>query len=359
MGLANSKDNNANVTSNDNMSMEIVLDQGVKQQIDKLSEYVSLFNSNDVKSLLQVIDDYKMNLETTTGQKYQMTNVKNFVSKFHQELLEKIGKDEPQLSEDGKQESLKNRLKNTNQLPDYLRNIYDDSMSGLKQEVMKSPIVVKDQQMKSSLEKIFTDITGLKSKYKYFEYRYIQLNLFLIVFIQHTFNTMDKFINSVLAYTVARDRSRQDSINDLINLLLQIMRQAELNIDQKDFETIDQLMSVVEKEIKQKQVKLNHAVEKARVDALDEMLKIVVANHDMFADQTTQGMVTPKANDEFLSNFTARPSANVAAPQSVSMNPFDIQSGVQTGSAKPTMYGGFVRDHSRFPQSFYELCNKQ
>ncbi len=349
-------DNIANVNS-DKLSMEIVLDKGVKSQIDKLSEYVSMFNSNDVKPLLQVIDDYKINLETSTGKKYELNNVKTFVGKFHQELLDKIAKDFPTMTEQEKQLKLSEKLKDKT-LPDYLKNIYDNKLGELRGEVMKSPIVAKDAKMTQSIDRIFTDITGLKAKYKYFEYKYIQLNLFLIVFIQHTYTTMDNFINTVLAYTVSRDTSRSDALRELINLLLEIMKQAELNIDQKDFDSIEQLMSVVEGSIKEKQVALGQAVEKARVEALDEMLKLVMAHHDMFSDKAAQDFASPNNDNEFFQNFTVRQTpVGSKQPQNVRSRPSQETVLPPDNNAEPrgSQFGGFVRDHSQFPQAFYKL----
>jgi hypothetical protein len=380
MGASSSKADNANAenANSNRMSMEIVLDKGVKQQIDRLSEYVSFFNKNDVDSLLSVVDTYASDLKTSTGQTYQLSNIKRFVAKFHEELLEKITKDSPNLTAEEKKAQLGEKLKDS-KLPDILKTTYDERLSKLKTEILGSPLVVKDRQMGQSIDRIFTDITGIKSKYKYFEYRYIQLNLFLIVFIQHVFSTMDKFINSVLAYTVTRDRTRQDSLRQLIDLLLEIMRQAELNIDQKDFEAIDKLMSVVETEIKQKQKNLGEAVDKARVEALDEMLKLVVANHDMFADQAAQGMTNPESTDDFVNSFSMRlnkapsnlsvasPTVNQVGEQGFGLASTNSRPGrtndpfaPNTRMGKPpgeglVAYGGFVRDHSRFPQAFFEL----
>lgn len=349
MGLAQSKQDNAN--SNEGMSMEIVLDKGVKQQIDKLSEYVSYFNSNDVTPLIKVIDDYKMNLETSTGKHYDLNNVKTFVGKFHQELLEKISKDFPDINEQEKQAKLSEKLRDKS-LPDYLRNIYDNKLGDLRTEILKSPLVQKDSKMTTNIERIFTDITGIKSKYKYFEYRYIQLNLFLIVFIQHTFNTMDKFINSVLAYTVQRDTFRNDALRKLIDLLLQIMRQAELDIDQKDFESIEALMSVVEGSIKDKQVKLNQAVEKARVEALDEMLKLVMAHHDVFSDRIADDFGSPDTSNAFVQQYGTPNKLSRPPTGPSSLRPNAPRPSSQMGDE---MFGGFLRDHSRLPQAFYEI----
>jgi len=341
MGGTTSKPDN---DSDENpLNMEIVLDKGVKQQIDKLSEYVSIFNSNDVKPLLQIIKDYKINLETSTGRNYDLSNIDKFIGKFHKELLDKITKDYPTLNDQEKQDKVAEKLRDSG-LSNYLSTIYDDKIVGWKDELLKNPIVKKDQQMSTSIQSLFTDITGLKSKYRYFEYRYIQLNLFLIVFIQHTYFTMDNFINTVLSYTVARDRDREESVRELINLLLRIMKEAELNIDQKDFETIDQLMSVIEKQIQDKQVKLGEAVEQARVGALDEMLKIVMANHDVFSQQTV---------DDFGDSQHTIRNTNANVNQNINVNQNSRRK--EAEKSQFGQYGGFVKGHSTFPQAFYDL----
>lgn len=374
MGGQTSKNNNEIKSTNANataMSLEIVLDKGVKQQIDKLSQYVSLYNSNDVKPLLQVVKDYKMNLETSTGKTYKLDNVEMFVGKFHQELLDKISKDFPNLSEQEKQLKLTEKLKDRG-LTEYLHNIYDGKLGNLRDEILKNPLVVQDAKMASSIGNIFTDITGLKSKYKYFEYRYIQLNLFLIIFIQHTYNTMDKFINNILAYTITRDRVRQDSLRDLINLLLQLMQKAELNIDQKDFETIDQLMSVLEKQIADKQVDLNKAVENARIGAVDEMLKLVMANHDLFSDQTASQFSSqnPLSQNPLSKNpLSDSPNISDISDKNLSIlnNPYKKEGPLSNNSfikklpqtkfgiGGKKQNGGFIRGHSYLPQTFYDL----
>jgi hypothetical protein len=357
------------------ISMEIVLDKGVKQQIDKLSEYISLFNSNDVKPLLQVVKDYKINLETSTGKTFDLNNIDTVLSKFHKELLNKISRDYPELNEQEKASKVSETLKDKG-LSEYLRTIYDDKLGVLKEQILKNPVVSKDTQVASSIQNIFTDITGLKSKYKYFEYRYIQLNLFLIVFIEHTYSTMENFINTVLSYTVTRDKMRQDSLKELINLLLRIMREAELDIDQKDFETIDQLMSVIKKQIKNKQVKLGEAVEKAKVGALDEMMKLITANHNIYDDDSGsiskdagQKAVGQKAVGQKAATQNVSPNASLKnAVQTVSPDEIFLEDASQKLAAKNSQklaaknsqksdgqFGGFVRDHSRFPQAFYDL----
>lgn len=297
MGGTQSKPQNEIKTQNDETQdanaefkdLRVVIDDGIKKKLTELGEYVSVFNSNDVKPLIKIVKDYKLNLETSTGQKFNFENIDNSVSQFHYELLEKISADNENISAEEKDKKFHELLKNKG-LPDYLKNIYDSKLSKLKQRILEDPIVTKDSEMKNNINQILTDITGIKSKYKYFEYRYIQLNLFLIIFIQHTYSTMDNFIKTILAYTVNRDKMREDSLRDLINLLLRIMKEAELNITQKDFESIDNLMSVSETQIKKRQEQLDKAIDKARVGAIDEMLKLVMINHDIFSNNLSNNI---------------------------------------------------------------------
>jgi len=277
--------------------LTVVVDDGIKKKLTELGEYVSIFNSNDVKPLIKIVKDYKINLETSTGQRFNFANIDNSVGQFHRELLEKISTDNENISAEEKDKKFSELLK-SKALPDYLKNMYDVRLSKLKTKILEDPIVSKDTEMKNNIGQILTDITGIKSKYKYFEYRYIQLNLFLIIFIQHTYNTMDNFIKSILAYTVNRDKMREDSLRDLINLLLKIMKEAELNITQKDFESIDNLMSVSEMQIKKRQEQLDKAIEKARVGAIDEMLKLVMINHDIFSHKLTNNDSTKISSEE-------------------------------------------------------------
>jgi uncharacterized protein (UPF0305 family) len=342
MGLSSSKTKE----SVDPIEMEVVLDKGVKEQITKLGDYVSLFNSNDVTPLLQIVKDYKIDLKNASGNTYDLKNIENIVSKFHGNLLEQISKEFPTLSKEEQDKKLSNVLKNKG-LSKYLTTNQDNEIVSWKDKILQNSLVKKDTEMSNSVNSIFDGLTGLKSKYKYFEYRYIQLNLFLIIFIQHTYTIMDNFINTVLAYTITRDRAREESVKELIDLLLKIMKSAELNINQKDFEAIDQLMSVIQNQIKDKEVKLDKAINEARTGALDEMLKVIVNNSEMFKTETF---------DNISASSSTSTSSRATSISGGFVRGSSIFPEVNTSSSIPTtIKGGFVRGSSVFPQAFYDL----
>lgn len=385
MGNFIAKDKNENI---DKITLEI--DEEVKDQIDKISEYVKIFNTNDAHALLEIVKDYKLNLETLTNRQYDLGNIDKFVTSFHQELLNKISSDNPRYSNSEKRNMLKQQLKENTKLPEYLKNMYDESLEKKKTEIMSFPLIAKDNETKKNVDALFTNITSLKSKYKYFEYRYIQLNLFLIIYTQHTFTTMDNFVNNILFYIKQKNDAQRDAIKKLIALLLQIMNQAELTIDQKNFEVIDDLMSVMEKQLLEKEdylsSKLESTTEKAKGELLDVLDRGGVAFANSSALPHEEGEITDpyfNVTEEDIEKFKKTPynartmneikSASAIPPQynggkkkehkggflkahSVLPEPFYDKS--QKGgnvTREQNLRGGFLRDHSVLSQSFYEL----
>lgn len=352
MGNFIAKEKNEN---EDKITLEI--DEEVKEQIDKISEYVKIFNTNDAHALLDIVKDYKLDLETLTNRQYDLGNIDKFVTSFHQELLNKISSDNPRYSNSEKKNMLKQQLKENTKLPEYLKNMYDESLEKKKTEIMSFPLIAKDNETKKNIDALFTNITSLKSKYKYFEYRYIQLNLFLIIYTQHTFTTMDNFVNNILFYIKQKNDIQRDAIKKLIALLLQIMNQAELTIDQKNFEIIDDLMSVMEKQLLEKESYLSSKLESTAEKAKGELLDVLDRGGVAFANSSA----LPEDN-------TTDPYFNVTEEdiEKFKKTPYNVRTMNEIKSAVPPQYnggkkthkGGFVKGNSVFPEVFYDKSQK-
>jgi hypothetical protein len=403
MGASGSK-NSATVSKT---NMEFVLDEGVKKNIDQLQTYVSQFNDNNVDQLMNVVKKFPLRLKDKNGNEnpYDFGKIEQFVQQFHTDLLKHIQKNNANLSRDEISEKMKEKVKDKKNLPDYLKGIYTDNLEPFKQEILKNDVVSKDAKLKSNIESILNNITGLKSKYRYFEYQYIQLNLFLIIFIQHTFHTLDKFIGTVMSYTVNQNNERSDSIRKLVDLLINIMNQANLQLDQENFDAIDNMMNLVESEIKKKQGSLQKAIDNARVEAMDEMIRNLV-NAEEYMKRSATGAVeesstmddsygTPSngflfgdrnksSRDIFgLDRSNSQSSNSQSSNSPFGYNPNQKQSNssvddlpfgssqsrpVGFGLLPPQNYGlnatkpngqqgGFLKGHSLLPQQFYKLAN--
>lgn len=271
----------------------IVIDQTVRDQISELGSLIKKYNENDTKALLQTVKDFK-------GAP-NMSNIESHVEKFHNELLNAISVMNPGMGTEEKDRRLQGVLTTRAELPAHLKGAYDIKFKEFKNKLMNDSAIAKDKNVQKDLGLVFDNIIDLKTKYKFFEYRYIQMNLFMIAFTQHAFSTVDQFVNVVIEYT----RQRDTASGELIKMLLKIMKEAEMTIQDNDFAAIDKLMKDMETEIADKKLKMDTAAEKAK-----------------------QNILTFAGDGE---GFT----------------PATVSTSSQTG--------GFIRSQSVIPQSFYKL----
>jgi len=309
-----------NATVEDRLAWEIILDKDVKKEVETLSKYVSAFNNDNAQDLLEIIKNYKSALNSSSYN-YDLKPIEAFVQNFHGELLKSIEQDKPGMDEASKSTELRTRLKDR-KLPAYLKSVYDKNLQGFFDDVMKSELLENNPGVKGSVQDIFTNITTMKSKYKFFEYKYIQLNLFVLIFIQHTFETMDHFVSSIIAYTMTRDKVRQDSLKELVELLVRIMNQAELTIRDEDFAVINNMMSMVETQIKDKKTNLDQAVTLAKEGAMKELLQFVITNANIFSEKELKSFEGKAPKNIFMNN--ASPSTTAASSFESLTTPFQV-----------------------------------
>lgn len=362
-----------NLSSNPKQNLEIILDENVKEQLDKLNEYVDHFNKSDVKELMKVIDQYKSSFRQTDGNVFDLNNINTFIDNFYNTLSKRLQLENPGVDIDSK---LKDKL-NSADLPDYLKTIYDDNFQKLKQEINDSPIIQFDEVSKKNIDNIFNNITTLKSKYRYFEYKYIQLNIFMLIFIEHTFKTMDDFVDSIVSYVIEHDSKRSDTIRSIVSKLLNIINEADLKINKEDFTTLNNLMLLVKKDLEQKQTKLLEAGQKLGIQAKQNLASVIKQEADRFSSSQQVSHILNNPSDKPTStvnfnngNWESRTDAVLQkmqmqlaqqaqqAQQQTQQSDVGLRRAANFGAPNPLgqgQRGGFVRGNSRFPQAFYEL----
>jgi hypothetical protein len=353
-------------TSDNKGNKEVFLHTDVQDQIQKLNKYVDNFNKSDVNALLDIVNQYSMRFKKPDGERYDLRNVEYFISEFYKDLKIAITNENPSLESEQIDVKIKEKLQN-NELPLYLKTIYDKNFQDLKDEINSS---IQDSKSQKDIESIFSNISTLKSKYRYFEYKYIELNIFMIIFIQHTFQIMDKFVSTVISHVNDQDKQSSNSIKKLVSLLLEVMKRADLQINKTDFDTLDSLMSVMKKELQEKKQILNEGIEKAKTEVNANMVTLL-NNASAPDNQPLKRSVTTNNIDQ-ISAFPSQQQVKVnlgdwqqtenitGSTQNIRVQPIStpIPDSRPTVSARypgTNLLGGFVRGHSRFPQAFYDL----
>jgi hypothetical protein len=288
---------------NKDFDIQTHLSKDVATKIIQLNDIIKTYNTNDSEVLLTKVKEYHKTL--TPQQSQALLPIENKIQEFHKYILDNL---DNSMNYNDKLATKTKLLGNSNQLFNVLSNNIKTKINKDKDDLLKGTFLAKDDTINKGLDSVFTNISTIRAKYKYFEHEYININLFLIIFIQHTHNVINDFIKDVIVISSKRDQYRQQKMNELISLLVNILNASELDIKPSDFDMINGMMKNLEETARREGEELSAQLGKSVINA------------------QTQLNNPPSS----LGNFSGG-----------------------KGSKKQT--GGFIRDHSTFPQAFYDL----
>lgn len=256
----------------------------ISKALETLGKYTADFNSK--QTIATLVDRFTIT-----------PDLKKNVIAFHTNLNEAIGK------------NFQNLLNSDATIPEGFKNIIlkekESEKKAIEQNLNNNPIL-KNTNLPTNILNLFDNSQTLKVKYKYFEYKYVYLNLFLLGFIEKTMETLHGFSTITQSYIKNKDAVQQETITSLITLLNQILNNANITLNDDDELTIKKMMDEIkiqtEKNLADLQMKEKETVDKIK---------------------TELAKATPAS--------TTSPTA--------------------LGGKR----GGFVRGSSTFPQTFYEL----
>lgn len=251
------------------MTHEFLVDEGVKKQLDAMIDYMNTYQTNDPKKLADVMEKYQQILQAQTGVgPIDLRPVQKFMNEFEQDLREQIARDSPGVEYGAV-------LADPDNATDRLKKIQNAKMASTRTGLLSSPLVQGNPDVRDKVTTIVSSMSTIKSKLRFFEHRYVQLNVFLIVFVQHAVTTIQRFIETSMRYTLARDKARNAAVMDLVTKMLDIIGQADFTVDPKDIAALDALVKNVETELKKQQTTLKTSIEREKTQAIDDLLKII------------------------------------------------------------------------------------
>jgi hypothetical protein len=286
-----------------NLEPSFILDTDVNDKVKKLNTYINDFNTNDTKTLLSVIKEFQEKTNKTSGTNYNFDQIEQFILNFHQSL-------QKELDNSGDNRKINDILNNDDSLKKYLNEMKTHKTDEIFKDIMNNDTVKGNGVLQTNIKSILDNINNMNIKHKFFEYKYIQINLFLMIFIQHTMSTMQDFIEKVTQYSLLRDAKKRDSVDSLVTILLQMLNDSRVQLDPENFNVINNMMKTINNDISTNQKNLNSKINEIKESSFNDIVKFLYNN--AFTEQ------------------------NIA-------------------SKLPEMRGGFVKDHSVIPQEFYNL----
>lgn len=307
MGASQSTNGSAPLTLTD----PNILSKDTITKFNEFSKVLNMLGENDPALVTTYIDEYNNNRDTPDNLKLVLTpNMKDQISRFHSNVVEFATVQGNFQSTNDKikaQLSTGNEVVN-NILPKAVSKQMEGSVADLNKYVEEvRPFLNKNPQLDSNVKGIIDTVVNLKSRYSFFEYKYIQLNIFMLALFSNYNKIILSLVTDVTGLVKSHEKAMNGKIDDAFKLVL-----ALLNTNQISTQDLDSISNV-----------FNEMKKKLEQDTKETVAKINTASTDI------------KDTLEAIKNVSASPSAPTAS-----------------GGAQQ---GGFVRGSSSFPQSFFEL----
>lgn len=254
-----------------NLEPTFILDSDVNDKIKKLNEYINKFNVNDTNSLISIIKEFQQKSNKLNGSKYNFQGIENFIVNFHQTL-------QKELNNIGDGKNISDVLNNDESLKKYMDIIKKNKTEEIFRDISNNDILKNNIPLQENVKTILNNINNMNVKHKFFEYKYIQINLFLIIFIEHVSNTMTDFMEKTIQYSLLRDAKKKNSIQELTNILMQILNDDRVNLDSQNFNMINDIIKNTNNQLKENQNVLNDKLKKMKDQSFNEIVNFLANN---------------------------------------------------------------------------------
>lgn len=262
---------------------------GIVDKIKGLGDVINYFNDNDTSSIENFIDSY--NKGVTAKEQIELgPEIKGMMMTFHNQLLEVIDSQMVGATSSEKQNVLKSKLKDNKQLNDMLKMYYNQKLQDVETSVLNDEMVRGNKDISDTVKIILNNVKSLKVKYKFFEYKYIQLNVFMIVFIQYVYNSMSKFIVDVIAYNQTRDAIRQEMTQKIFKATQEIMGASDMVLKPSDAEAINKMIFNLQDKVRRDQQEITDLSSKLKNNSLSDLLNFVLTSDETLAAHIMEGV---------------------------------------------------------------------
>jgi hypothetical protein len=295
MGLSQSKNTQPVVQQKAlDLTPQFTAPEGIVEKIKGLGDVIGFFNDNDTSSIETFIDTY--NKQVSAKDQIDIgPEIKGLMLGFHNQLLEVIDGQLIGATSTEKQQVLKSKLKDNKALQEMLRLYYNQKMQDVETRVLNDEVVKSNPEITETVRIIMNNVKSLKVKYKFFEYKYIQLNVFMIVFIQYVYNSMGKFIVDVIAYNQARDAIRQEMTQKIFRATQEIMGSSDMQLKPQDAEAINRMITNLQDKVSRDQKEIQEMSGKLKNNSLSDLLNFVLTSDETLASHIMEGVDKYKA----------------------------------------------------------------
>jgi hypothetical protein len=267
MGTASSKPENPQATEAD-QALKIV-PSDILTNLESLRGLLGQFNSNDVNFVTNAIKQYNSSVKDPNmmisdelirkyGQKLDI---------FHSSLVKHILKKDPVTDEEKKQ-TFQEATKDIPQLLDVqLPSLIASKTIKVQEEINALSVIQKYPELKNTSDAIIKDIYKLKARNYFFEYKYVQMNILLLVAMQNMYDNMISGINKVVEQHTIQINLRNKELQDVLSKLNMIMNMDMVQVDVRDIDSISKMITGIQTNTLKDSQALNSSLQRVAANA--------------------------------------------------------------------------------------------
>ena len=246
---------------------KVVFDKAIGENINNLGELLNQFSKNDTEAIVDKIK--KMD---EFGGKFP-SSLLNRVSTVHKTILDTI---DTSLTPEDK----KKQIESDSGIVSYINKFVDKDMDSKMKDYLNNPYIKNDEVVLKSMTDVTNNIKTIRSKYKYFEYKYVQMNMFLILFTKQMYTTINKFIVENAAFYEAREKYHLVLIHNVIKTFQNIFSDETRQLTDLDTGSFTDAMNVLTKSVMDTMQKQKQITQTQKDQSLSAILSVLMNQED-------------------------------------------------------------------------------
>jgi len=323
------------------------------ENLGKASKLVGEYSKNDIKELMNYIESNdKEVIDPTLKDK-----ILGYYKKF-----------ENYTSKSTNGQTLQANMKENMKYENFYKFLKQNETSDLlekKEAILKSPLLASNTEEQKTVTTIFDNIAIMKAKEQYYKYEYILTQIWIMSYLKNMNTAVTEFTEKTLTLVKDNEEFRNRYAKEMLQEIVNILVQSEGDLKDGDFDffrkqlinfqtNIEKTRDELEVKVKENEQQLTAALNP------DEQRKAAAfsiereARDKALIEQGRKEVLAKTQQNSLLRDKQTLQNADKA--RSILGTTAQPQRPGFGGKSKK-QNGGFVRDHSSFPQAFYELNN--
>lgn len=246
------------------------VDRYVDEMVSKLKLSIDSLGKNDLKSMKETVTSMPASQRLNSG---MINHIVKVISNTETALEMANGP---------------KRSYNNNDLRNYIDSITKRKVASIRDGLERDNIRIESPALQKSVDELFSPVANMHTKYKFYFYKYVQLNIFLILFANHVQEVMNIQFAQILDYTRKQSLKDEELIKTLTTTMSRIADIDDPKVDAPQRDDIEKLSADAMEAASSRVKNLEQFVDKMKKNSFEEIIKIFVDTQEQIVKEVEQ-----------------------------------------------------------------------